>query len=208
MFDLSGKIALVTGGSRGIGRAICIDLARAGAHVIINYCNNLEAAIKTLNIIECSSASSEYIKADVSKSEDVELMFEKIIKKHGRLDILVNNAGILSRYPFLELPVEEWDKIMNTNVRGYFLCAQCAAKIMADQKYGRIINISSISQTQAAVGRVHYCSAKGAIGMLTKGMALELTPLGITVNTIGPGSIHTDFNDDVLSDLVYYQRCQ
>jgi NAD(P)-dependent dehydrogenase (short-subunit alcohol dehydrogenase family) len=208
MFDLSGKIALVTGGSRGIGRAICISLAEAGAYVIVNYRSNLNAAKETVNKIKDNDGSSEYIQANVSKCEEVEIMFEKIIKKHGRLDILVNNAGILSRFPFLELPVEEWDRLMNTNARGYFLCAQYAARIMVNQKYGRIINVSSISQINAAAGRVHYCAAKGAIGMLTKGMALELTPFGVTVNAIGPGSIHTDFNDDVLSDPGYYQKCK
>jgi len=208
MFDLSGKIALVTGGSRGIGRAICADLAKAGAHVIVNYCSNENAAKETVGIIAENGGSAEYMRADVSVLGEIDSMFGTILKKHGRLDILVNNAGVLSRHPFLELPVEEWDRLMNTNARGYFLCGQRAARIMAKQKYGRIINVSSISQINAAVGRTHYCAAKGAIGMLTKGMALELAPLGITVNAIGPGSIHTDFNDDVLSDPDFYEKCR
>ena len=207
MFDLSGKIALVTGGSRGIGRAVCVDLAKAGAHVIVNFCRNMNAAEETVKMIESAGGSAEYIQADVASLEDIDRMFESVMQKQKKLDILVNNAGVLSRYPFLELPVEEWDRLLNTNARGYFLCGQRAARIMAEQKYGRIINVSSVSQFDAAPGRVHYCATKGAIGMLTKGMALELAPYGITVNAVGPGSIHTDFNDDVLSDPNYYQRC-
>jgi 3-oxoacyl-[acyl-carrier protein] reductase len=207
MFDLSGKIALVTGGSRGIGRAICVDLARAGAYVIVNYCRNEGAAKETADTIARAGGSAEVLQADVASLEDIDAMFTAIEKKHGRLDILVNNAGVLSRHPFLDLPVEEWDRLMNTNARGYFLCGQRAARIMARQKQGRIINITSVSQIDAAPGRVHYCATKGAIGMLTKGMALELAPYGITVNAVGPGSIHTDFNDDVLSDPAYYKRC-
>ena len=207
MFDLSEKIALVTGGSRGIGRAICIDLARAGAYVIVNCRANLDAAKEVVDIIEKNGGKAEYFQADVADINAVDKMFQTIANRHGRLDILVNNAGILSRFPFLELPVEEWDRVMKTNVRGYFLCSQRAGRMMARQKYGRIINVSSVSQVIAGPGRVHYCASKGAIGMLTKGMALELAPLGITVNAIGPGSIHTDFTEDVLSDPVFYQSC-
>ena len=206
MFDLSGKIALVTGGGRGIGMGCSKCLAKAGAYVIINYAGHKERAEETLNAIKAEGGDGELYKADVQKKEEVDAMFDYIEEKFGKLDIHVNNAGVLSRYPFLELPVEEWDRLFNTNARGYFLCGQRAARIMQKNGYGRIINISSDTQYRAGVNRTHYAATKGAIGMLTKNMAKELGQYGITVNTLAPGSIHTDFNADVLSDPAYYAR--
>ncbi len=107
----------------------------------------------------------------------------------------------------MELPHEEWDRVMETNARGYFLCSQHAARMMKEKKKGRIINVSSISQFESAPGRIHYCASKAAIGMLTKGLALELAEYGITANEVLPGSIQTDFNNDVLSDAEYYSKC-
>lgn len=206
MFDLSGKVALVTGGGRGIGAGCSRWLAAAGAYVIINYAGHKERAEQTLEQIRAAGGDGEIIKADVSKLEEVDAMFEHIKTKFGRLDIHVNNAGVLSRHPFLELPVEEWDRLFNTNARGYFICGQRAARLMAEQGKGRIINISSDTQYRAGVNRTHYAATKGAIGMLTKNMAKELGQYGITVNTIAPGSISTDFNSDVLSDPAFVER--
>ncbi len=207
MFDLKGKLALVTGSSRGIGKAIATQLCEAGADVIVH------GRSKSSKLLETAEALKEYGNsvfveyADTSKPEEIAAMFKRIQEKHGRLDILVNNAAVLSRVPFLELSYEEWDRLMETNSRGYFLCSQHAAKMMKEKGCGRIINISSISQFEVAPGRVHYCASKAAIGMLTKGLALELAEYGITANEVLPGSIHTDFNDDVLSDTDYYAKC-
>ncbi len=207
MFDLTEKTALVTGSSRGIGKAIAQKLAEAGAAVIVHGRSESAKLKETADeIIKCGgTAYTEY--ADTYEPKQIEEMFARIKSKHKKIDILVNNAAILSRVPFMELEYEEWDRIMQTNVRGYFLCAKHAAELMIPQKYGRIINISSISQYEAAPGRIHYCASKAAIGMLTKGIALELAPYGITANEVLPGSIHTDFNDDVLSNEEYYQNC-
>jgi NAD(P)-dependent dehydrogenase (short-subunit alcohol dehydrogenase family) len=204
MFELNGKISLVTGGSRGIGRAICIDLAKMGATVIINYRENLKAAREVERIIEDNGGTAAVIQADTSDTKMVETMFTEIKRAYGRLDILVNNAGVVSRYNFEDLPETEWDRVMNTNAKGYFLCGQQAARMMIRQGGGKIINISSISQVMPGVRRTHYCASKGAISMLTKNMALDLAPYKITVNSVAPGSIHTDFTEDVLSQKDFY----
>ena len=203
MFDLKGKTALVTGSSRGIGKQIALALAKSGADVIIHGRKMSDALKETADEIQKYGVKVSIICGDVSKTEEIEKIYENIHK----LDILVNNAAVLSRYSFLELPLSEWDRIMETNARGYFYSTQLAARIMAKQEYGRIINISSISQYEAAKGRCHYCASKGAIAMLTKNSALELAEYGITVNAILPGSIHTDFNSDVLSDEAFYKEC-
>lgn len=208
MFSLHGKTALVTGSSRGIGKAIAMKLAEAGANIIVHGKKDGKTAQNTVGEIRNLGANCYSFFADTSEPNEVFNMFNKIDEEIGCPDILVNNAAILTRNSFLELTVEEWDKLMNTNARGYFLCSQCAAKMMVKRgSGGKIINISSISQFEAAVGRTHYCATKGAIGMLTKGMALELAPYKINVNAVLPGSISTDFNSDVLSDKEYYDNC-
>lgn len=207
MFDLKGKLALVTGSSRGIGKAIATKLCEAGADIIVHGRKESPKLLETAKELEKYGNRVFVEYADTSDPEQIAQMFERIKKQHGGLDILVNNAAVLSRQPFLELPYEEWDRLMETNARGYFLCSQFAAKMMVEKQYGRIINISSISQFETAPGRIHYCASKAAIGMLTKGLALELAEYGITANEVLPGSIHTDFNDDVLSDPNYYAKC-
>ena len=208
MFALNGKTALVTGSSRGIGRAIAVKLAEAGADVIVCGRSESDALKNTAKMVSDIGRRAYIETADTSNPDEISRMFERVERGIGSIDILVNNAAVLTRTPFLDLPVVEWDKLMNTNARGYFLCAQNAARLMVKQgKGGRIINISSISQFEAAPGRTHYCASKGAIGMLTKGMALELAPYNITANAVLPGSISTDFNSDVLSDKGYYNNC-
>ena len=208
MFDLSGKLALVTGSSRGIGRAIADGLSEAGADVILHGRCESEALNSIFGEITKKGRKAYKITADTSEPDEIKAMFKEIKDKFKYVDIMVNNAAVLTRKPFLELKAEDWDRLMNTNARGYFLCGQSAARLMKENKIkGRIINISSISQFEAAVNRTHYCASKGAIGMLTKGMALELAPYGITANAVLPGSIHTDFNDDVLKNMDFYNEC-
>ena len=207
MFDISNKIALVTGSSRGIGKAVAVKLAEAGADVIVHGRRESDALFDTASKLREIGRKAYILYADTSSPEEIDRMFDRIKEEAGRLDILVNNAAVLSRHPFLELELSEWDRLMETNARGYFYCGQCAARMIKEKRSGRIINISSISQKEAAVGRIHYCASKAAIGMLTKGMALELSPYGITVNAVLPGSIHTDFNDDVLSNREFYDNC-
>lgn len=207
MFELNGKIALVTGSSRGIGRAIALALAKSGSDVIVHGRKISDSLKETASLVEKIGKKAYIVCADTSDISQIDNMFEEVGRITNKLDILVNNAAVLSRYSFLDLDVDEWDHIMQTNARGYFYCSQKAAKIMIKHNKGRIINISSISQNEVAPGRVHYCASKAAIGMLTKGLALELAEYGITANAILPGSIHTDFNDDVLQDKAYYQKC-
>lgn len=208
MFDLSGKVALVTGSSRGIGKAIATRLSEAGAEVILHGRSESAALKATCEELKNAGRKVHTVFADTASIEQIDAMFDKIKKEFGHLDIMVNNAAIVLRAPFLEISVEDWDRTMTTNSRGYFYCGQSAAKLMLNNENGgRIINVSSISQFEAATGRCHYCASKGAIGMLTKGMALELAEKNITVNAVLPGSIHTDFNDDVLSDKDFYAKC-
>lgn len=208
MFELNGKRALVTGSSRGIGNAIAQALAEAGADVILHCRENAKKCKETAEKLKKYGVDCDIVTADTRDPQEIERMFAYISEKYGQLDILVNNAATLTRKSFLELSLEEWDQQMETNARGYFLCMQNAAKLMIPTGEGRIINVSSISQYTAAVNRTHYCASKGAIGMLTKSSALELAPYHITVNAVQPGSIHTDFNNDVLSDPEFYKNCQ
>ena len=205
ILDLSEKYCLVTGASRGIGRAIALDLAAAGAIVAINYAAKEAAANAVMQDIINSGGRAITVQADTSDKNQVNQLFKKVLSDFGRLDILINNAGVVSYVDFLDMSEEEWDRVVNINLKGYFLCGQQAARIMASNNTGRIVNISSISQVIPGMKRVHYCAAKGGVNMLTKGMALDLAQYNITVNAVAPGATHTDFTKDVLSDPETYQ---
>lgn len=190
---LEGKVALVTGGSRGIGKAIALTLAREGARVAINYVNNAKEATSVVEEIKSNGGEAIQIMADVSQRTQVKNMFDDVIKSYGRLDILVNNAGILIPTNLMETSEEEWDCVMAVNLKGPFLCTQEAAKHMIHQKYGKIINISSISGLGCApTGEGAYGCAKAGLIALTFVAAQDLGPMGINVNAIAPGWIQTD----------------
>jgi len=189
---LDGKVALVTGGSRGIGRATALALSREGAKILINYKGNEEAALETLKELKEFGGEGEIYKADVSIEEEVEGLFSFLLEKWGKLDILVNNAGITRDNLLLRMKVEEWDKVINTNLKGTFLCTKAAVKIMLKQKSGRIINISSIVGLKGNIGQANYASAKAGIIGFTKSVAREVASRGITVNAIAPGFISTE----------------
>lgn len=191
--DLKGKVAIVTGAKQGMGKAHAHVLAKAGARVVVADIS-LEECEKVVEEIKKAKGEAMAVKCDVSKKEEVDEMVSKAVEKWGKIDILVNNAGILQYRAFLELTEQDWDKIMNVNLKGYFLCAQAAAKEMAKQKSGVIVNIASIGMGQVGVGFPmisHYCASKGGIVALTEAMALELASLGIRVNAIAPGAIDT-----------------
>ena len=193
MFKLDGKIALVTGGRRGMGRAHALMLASQGAKVAVTDIDANECA-GVVEGIKAKGGEAICLKMDVSKKSDVDAGFDEVIKQFGRLDILVNNAGIFAPKPALLLTEEEWDKTIDINLKGQFLCAQRAAKEMAKNKWGRIINIASVASGQVGVGimgGVHYTASKGGVIGMTETMAIEFAPLGITVNAIGPGAIDT-----------------
>lgn len=201
MFELTGKKALVTGGSRGIGRGIAICLAKQGADVVINYRSNLEEANKVVEEIKVLGRESWSVQADVSDLASIGKMFEEIKTKWGKLDILVNNAGILQFKSFDQITEADWGVIIHTNLRGQFFCAQQAARLM--EQGGRIINIASISSGGMGIATpqiAHYTSSKGGVVGMTEALAVELGPKGINVNAIAPGAIETDMSKDFLAD--------
>lgn len=196
MFSLNGKTALVTGASRGIGRGIALALAKAGADVAVNYRSNEKEAMKVVEKIKSMGRKSFAIKADVSSRPDVEVMFKEVKKNFGRLDILVNNAGIARFNPIEKVTDDEWDSVLNTNLKGQFMCVQEAIKIMP--KGGRILNISSIASGGNGIGFgniPHYVAAKGGVIGMTEDLAIELGKKGINVNSIAPGIIDTDMTE-------------
>jgi glucose 1-dehydrogenase len=197
---LTGKVALVTGGDTGIGKAICLRLAREGADVAIDYHGERAPADELAQEIERLGRRALAIGADVSDPGQVSAMVEQVMKMFGRLDILVNNAGIEKRAPFLDVTVEDFDRVLAVNLRGVFLCAQAAARKMARQRSGRIINISSVHEDLAFPEFVAYAASKGGVRMLMRTLAVELAPLGITVNDVAPGAIATPINADTLKD--------
>jgi len=201
MFSLKGKKALVTGASRGIGKGIALALATQGADVAINYHSSQEEAEEVVSEIKRVGQDSFSLQADVSNSSQVAKMFAEVKNKWGRLDILVNNAGILKFANFEEISEEDWDKILDVNLKGQFLCAKEAVKLMSQG--GRIINIASVASGGVGIGFnqiAHYTASKGGVVALTENMALELAKKGINVNAIAPGVIETDMTAGMLSD--------
>lgn len=193
MFELKDKIALVTGARRGMGKSHALALARQGAKVVVTDIDLVECQC-VVDEIKAGGGEATALKLEVSNSAEVNQVFDEVIKIFGRLDILVNNAGIFFPKPALDLTEEEWDKMIDINLKGEFLCAQRAAKEMAKNKWGRIINISSIASGGVGIGfegAAHYAASKGGIIGMTESLAIELAPLGITVNAIGPGAIDT-----------------
>ncbi|HEY7294684.1 MAG TPA: glucose 1-dehydrogenase [Dehalococcoidia bacterium] len=197
---LEGKVALVTGGATGIGRGICERFAKEGTDIVVDYVGGSDQADSLVQRVKQAGHHAVAIEADISKAQDVAKLFEQAIGQMGRIDILVNNAGIEKRIPFLETPIEEYDKIMAVNLRGAFLCAQAAARDMVKRKQGRIINISSIHEDLPFPGYTPYCASKGGMRMLMRNIAVELAPEGITVNNIAPGAIATPINTATLQN--------
>lgn len=194
MFSLKGKVALITGARRGMGRSHALALAKQGATVVITDIDLDACRVVMQEVNEVSDSESACFKLDVSKKHEIDEVIDGIIAQYGRLDILVNNAGIYDPKPALDLTEEDWDRTIDINLKGQFFCAQRAAKEMAKNGWGRIINISSIASGQVGVGisgGVHYTASKGGIIAMTETLAIELAPLGILVNAIAPGAIDT-----------------
>lgn len=198
MFELKGKKALVTGASRGIGRAISLALAKQGADVCVNDVVDEEGVV---NEIKEMGRDAFFFHADVSKSSDVSKMFSAVRKRWGKLDILVNNAGILRSSPFESISEEEWDSVIDINLKGQFMCSKEAVGLMP--RGARIINITSIASGGSGIGFpgiAHYTASKGGIVALTENMAVDLAAKGINVNAIAPGAIDTDMTKGMLDD--------
>lgn len=198
---LKDKIALVTGGSRGIGSSICVELAKAGATVIINYSNSKDSADKVLKVVEDNNGSGEVIGFDVSDVDNVEQSIQGLIEKYKKIDILVNNAGITRDSLFMRMKESQWDEVFDINIKGVFNCTKNVVRNMIKNQYGKIINITSVVGEMGNPGQVNYSSTKSGLIGFTKSLAKELGGKNINVNAVSPGFIETDITD-VLSDTI------
>ncbi len=196
---LDGKVAMVTGASRGIGRSVAIALAKAGAKVIINYAGNVVAAQEVKDLIEAAGGQSMIVQADVASDEAVAAMVKDTMDAFGQIDILVNNAGITRDNLLMRMKEGDWDAVMNTNLKGVFVCTKAVSRVMMKQKSGKIINMTSVVGIMGNAGQSNYAAAKAGVIGFTKSMAKELATRGITVNAVAPGFINTDMTA-VLSD--------
>ncbi len=198
---LEGKIALVTGASRGIGRQIALTLGAKGATVIVNYNGSAAKAEEVVKEIEAAGGKAEAVQCNVSQFESCGNMMADIISRYGKLDILVNNAGITRDNLLMKMSEEDFDAVIETNLKGVFNCIKHVARPMIKQKSGRIINISSVSGVMGNAGQANYCAAKAGVIGITKSAARELATRGITVNAVAPGFIKTEMTD-VLKDSI------
>src|SRR6056297_2078211 len=196
---LKNKVAIVTGARRGIGKAIALELAKKGASVVVSDIN-LEEQKQVVEEIKELGQKALAIKADVTSREEVENMVQKTIDKFGRIDILVNNAGISGLKPFQDITEEDWDKVLDINLKGNFLCTKAVSKHMIKQESGKIISIASIAGKVGFRNASAYCASKAGIVNLTKELALELAPKNMNVNAIAPGIIKTKMTEDMLED--------
>jgi 3-oxoacyl-(acyl-carrier-protein) reductase len=201
MARLEDKTALVTGASRGIGRAIALELAREGARVAVSYHSNEEKAQEVSDEISKLGSLAMMIQADVGDAQQARAAVERAADVFGRLDILVNNAGITRDTSLKKMTDKQWDEVIQTNLGGYFYCTSAAIPIMTEQKYGRIINISSMNGQIGAFGQANYSASKGGIIALTRTAALELAKFGITVNGVSPGFTKTDMFAEVPDNI-------
>lgn len=202
---LDNKVALVTGASRGIGRAIAVAMAKAGAKVVVNYAGNTAAAQDVINEIESFGGKAIAVQADVAQTEAVESLLKQTLDAYGRVDILVNNAGITRDNLLLRMKEDDWDAVMNTNLKGIFHCTKQVSRVMIKQKCGKIINMTSVVGITGNTGQSNYAAAKAGVIGFTKSMAKELASRGITVNAVAPGFIATDMTaglpDQVKSEM-------
>lgn len=189
---MSENLALVTGGSRGIGKACALHLAQAGYNVVINYAGNEEAAKQTVSELEASGVKAEAVKFDISNHDEAQEAVAKIIEKYGRIDVLVNNAGITRDGLFMRMSKENWDAVINTNLTGAFNVTQPVIKIMMKQRSGAIVNMASIVGIYGNAGQANYAAAKAGLIGFTKSLAKELASRNIRVNAVAPGFVQTD----------------
>ena len=194
---MSEKLALITGASRGIGKACAIELAKAGYDIAVNFVGNEEAAKKTVDELKALGVQAEAFKFDVSNKEEAQKGVEAVIEKFGRIDVLVNNAGITRDGLFMRMSAENWDAVINTNLSSAFYVSQPVVKVMMKQRSGAIVNMSSVVGVSGNAGQANYSAAKAGLIGLTKTLAKELGSRGIRVNAIAPGFINTDMTKDL-----------
>lgn len=200
MGNLTGQVAVVTGASRGIGRAIALDLAREGAKVVVNYASSSAAADTLVQDIEALGREAIALQANVAQADQVDMLIKAAMDKWGRIDILVNNAGITKDTLLLRMKLEDWQSVIDLNLTGVFLCTRAVAKIMLKQKSGRIVNIASVAGQMGNPGQANYSAAKAGVIGFTKTVAKELASRGITVNAVAPGFITTDMTADLQAE--------
>lgn len=197
---LQDKVAIVTGSGSGINQAIAVRFAKEGAKVVCADVNK-DGLKSTEELIRNVTGEVLSVETDVTSRKSVDSMVQQVVDRFGRIDILVNGAGVINYSPFLELPEEDWDRVISINLKGYYLCGQAAGKVMAGQRDGgKIINIASINSEVANPDTVHYCASKGGVQMMTKAMALDLAQYNINVNSIAPGVIVTKLTERTRSN--------
>lgn len=200
--NLKDQVAIVTGASRGIGKATVLALANQGAKVVINYARSSEAAESIVQEIIAAGGEAIALQADVSKSEEVDNLIKQTLDSFGRIDVLVNNAGITQDTLLLRMKLEQWQAVIDLNLTGVFLCTKAVSKIMLKQRSGRIINIASVAGQMGNPGQANYSAAKAGVIGFTKTVAKELANRGVTVNAVAPGFIETDMTHDLKSDEI------
>ncbi|MBF6601015.1 MAG: glucose 1-dehydrogenase [Dehalococcoidia bacterium] len=198
--ELEGKVAIVTGAGQGIGAAIAMRFAREGAGVVIDYVGSADDADAIVARLAGEGHRAVALPGDVSKRADVEALVAETVRRFGRVDVLVNNAGITAGADFLEMTDEDWDRVLDVDLRGTFLCTQIAARVMKEHGGGSVVNISSVHEDLPFPGFAQYCAAKGGMRMLMRALSLELAPYRIRVNNIAPGAIATARNVARLDD--------
>ncbi|MFZ5917432.1 MAG: 3-oxoacyl-[acyl-carrier-protein] reductase [Chloroflexota bacterium] len=199
---LANKVAVVTGGSRGIGRGIALRLAAEGARVVVNFRNNGAAAQEVVNLIEEQGGMAMAVQADVSLMVEAQTLVKTAVDAYGRLDILVNNAGTTRDMLIVMMKEEDWDLVLETNLKSAFNCCKAAARPMMRQRYGRIVNITSVSGLAGQAGQTNYSASKAGLIGFTKSLAKELGPRNITVNAVAPGFVYTDLTADLSQDML------
>tara|TARA_Y100001968_G_scaffold210745_1_gene193954 strand:+ start:406 stop:1158 length:753 start_codon:yes stop_codon:yes gene_type:complete len=200
--SLEGQTALVTGASRGIGKAIAICLAKEGAEVIINYSSSLENANKVVSEIKSSGGKAYPLQADISNEHSVNELIKTVLDKNKKIDVLVNNAGITKDGLLMRMKTDDWQKVLDLNLSGVFYCTRAISRQMLKQKKGRIINITSVVGLMGNPGQANYSAAKAGVVGLTQSSAKEFASRGITVNAVAPGFISTDMTKDLNSDVI------
>jgi len=195
---LKDKVALVTGASRGLGKAIAFQLAKDGAQVVVNYATSTDKAEEVVAAIKAEGGKASAMKADVSNLEEVEKMVDTIYEQFGRIDILVNNAGVTRDELLISMEKEDWDRVIATNLGGLFNCSKSVAKYMMMQKSGRIINMSSVAGERGGRGQSNYAASKGAVNAFTRSVAMELARKKVTVNAVAPGVVETEMSSEVI----------
>ncbi len=201
MNRFTDKIALVTGASRGIGKAIAVRLASEGAHVVVNYARDVDGATSVVAEIEAAGGTANAYQADVSDIDAAAAMIKAVAKDHGKIDILVNNAGTTRDQLIMKMSEDDWDSVMRINLKGVFNCAKPAVRAMMRKRYGRIINISSVSGVLGNAGQTNYSASKAGVIGFTRALAREVAGRSITVNAVAPGFIPTKLTGDMPEDL-------